>query len=99
MMNQNENPMERGGRAPERERRGDRVTALGRSYQEGGEGGVEELTMISLVLRFQSLTVLRRWFVSNYCDFYFLCFFLFLNHMHLFKVQRHILRLLYTPGD
>jgi len=36
--------------------------------------GVEELRIIFLVLRFQSLEVWRRWFVSNYCDFHFFFF-------------------------
>jgi len=44
----------RGGGRPQRERRGYGVTPLGRSHQGGGEGAVVDLTMISLVLRFQS---------------------------------------------
>jgi len=49
--------VEGGGRAPDRNRRGDGIADVGRSHQGGGEGGVEELTIISLVLRFQLLEV------------------------------------------
>jgi len=52
-MNKNENRM-KGGEGPWREKRVDDITPLGRSHQGGGEGAVEELSMISLVLRFQS---------------------------------------------
>jgi len=41
------------GEGPWGEERVDGITPLGRCYQGGGEGGVEKLTMISLVLRFQ----------------------------------------------
>ena len=53
----------RGGGRPQRERRGDSGTPLGRSHEGGGEGVVADLTMISLVLRFQSPEVSGRWFV------------------------------------
>ena len=53
-MNKNKNPMEGEGEGPWRERCGDGIAPIGRSHQRGGERGVEELTMISLVLRFQS---------------------------------------------
>jgi len=46
-----------GGGRPQRERRGDGITPLGRSHQGGGEGVVVDPTMISLVLRFQSREV------------------------------------------
>ena len=42
-----------GGGRPQRERRGDSITPLGRSHQGGGEGEVVDPMMISLVLRFQ----------------------------------------------
>jgi len=53
-MNRNKNPVEEGVDRPLREKRGDSITPLGRSHQGGGEGGVVDATMISLVLRFQS---------------------------------------------
>jgi len=43
-----------GGDTPQRERRGDSITLLGRGHQGEGEGMVVDPTMISLVLRFQS---------------------------------------------
>ena len=46
-----------GGGRPQRERRGDSITPLGRSHQGGGEGVVVDSTMIFLVLRFQSSEV------------------------------------------
>jgi len=59
---QEQEPRGEGGR-PQRERRGDSGTPLGRSHEGGGEGVVADLTMISLVLRFQSPEVSGRWFV------------------------------------
>ena len=47
----------RGGGRPLRERRGGSIIPLGKSHQGGGEGVVVDSTMISLVLRFQSLEV------------------------------------------
>ena len=44
----------RGGGRPQRERRGESITPLGRGHQGGAEGVVVDPTMISLVLRFQS---------------------------------------------
>jgi len=46
-------PCDGGGR-PQRVRRGDSITPLGRCHEGGGEGVVVDSTMISLVLRFQS---------------------------------------------
>jgi len=52
-MKENKNPIDREGEGPGREKSVDSITPLGRSHQGGAEGGVEKLTMISLVLRFQ----------------------------------------------
>jgi len=52
-MNGNKNPVEERGR-PQRERRGNSFTPLGRSHQGGGERVVVDPTIISLMLRFQS---------------------------------------------
>ena len=50
-MNRNENSVEEGV-DPRGESRGYGITPLGRSHQVGGEGGVVDPTMISLMLRF-----------------------------------------------
>ena len=57
-----------GGGRPQRERRCDSITPLGRSHQGGGEGEGVDPTMISLVLRFQSPEVEGRWFVVYPCN-------------------------------
>jgi len=56
-MNENKNPMEGGAEGPLREKSGDGITPIGRSHQRGGVGVWGELTMSSLVLRFQSQQV------------------------------------------
>ena len=45
------------GKSLQEEKSGDIITPLGRSYQGGEERGVVDPTMISLVLRFESLEV------------------------------------------
>jgi len=52
---------------------------------------VVELTMISLVVRFQSPEVFRRWFMSNYCDLFF--FFFFKSYVHCFYGTRNDMHL------
>ena len=75
-MNGNKSPVVE-GKGPRKERWGDSVTPLGRSHQGGGEAGVVDPTIISLVLRFQSPEVYGRWFMSNYCNLFFLLFLCF----------------------
>ena len=87
------------GEGPRKERRGGGITLLGQSHQGGGEGGVEELRIISLVLRFQLPEVYRRWLVGAHQPkpfilFYFIfkwyvhCFYSTKNSMHLIDVAK-----------
>jgi len=49
-----EEPRKGRGEGPWREKSVDGITPLGRRHHGGGEGGVGELTMVSLVVRLQS---------------------------------------------